>query len=101
MERSKETMALGLAELDCVAGGSSDDRLHDLSQFIYRTVCNVIHYDDTACLTLHKVPRGPIIPDVGWQNGEHILVHADHTEDGWFFAYKNGQYGYVDPNCVR
>ena len=65
-------------DLQNVAGGQGGyDRIHDLSCFIQRTVCNVIHYDDTACLTLRRTPNGEIIPNVGWQNGETILVVAD------------------------
>ena len=92
---------LNMEEMETVAGGAADsDAIHDLSRFIQRTVCNVIHYDDTACLTLRRTPNGAIIPGVGWQNGEPILVHGQYREDGWFFAYKNGRYGYVNPNNV-
>ena len=88
-------------DLQNVAGGQAGyDRIHDLSCFIQRTVCNVVHYDDTACLTLRRTPNGEIIPNVGWQNGETILVHGSYSEDGWLFAYKNGLYGYVNPNYV-
>ena len=89
-------------ELENVTGGGSgNDYLHDLGNFIYRTVCNVIHYDDTACLTLRRSPNGSIIEGIGWQNGDSILVHGSYREDGWYFAYKNGVYGYVNPNNVR
>ena len=88
--------------LESVSGGAAGgDTLHDLSRFIQRTVCNVIHYDDTACLTLRRTPNGQIIPGIGWQNGEQILVHGQYKEDGWYFAYKNGKFGYVNPNNVR
>ena len=88
--------------LSSVSGGAADeDRLHDLSCFVKRTVCNVVKYDDTACLTLRREPNGAIIPGIGWQNGEHILIHGSYTENGWFFACKNGTYGFVDPRYVR
>ena len=88
-------------ELEKAAGGQGAvDRTHDLSCFIQRTVCNVVHYDSTACLTLRRSPNGEIIPNVGWQNGEPILVHGSYSEDGWYFAYKNGLFGFVNPNFV-
>ncbi len=96
-------MLLTDEELDTVAAGSSGGSdIHDLSRFITRTVRNVIHYDDTACLTLRRTPGGEIIPGVGWQNGDPILVHGQYREDGWYFAYdsRTGKYGYVNPNNV-
>lgn len=90
-------------ELDQISGGgSNDDSIHDLSKFIQRTVCNVIHYDSTACLTLRRTPGGAIIPGVGWQNGEQILVHGQYKMDGWYFAYdrRSGKFGYVNSNNV-
>lgn len=99
MEKARE---LSMDEMEKFAGGAgSSDTLHDLSMFIHRTVCNVIHYDDSACLTLRKTPNGTIIPGVGWQNGESILIHCCYTEDGWYFAYKGGKFGYVNPNNIR
>ena len=93
--------ALSMDKLEEIVGGAqNNDSIHDLCRFIQRTVCNVIHYDDSACLTLRRTPNGEIIPGVGWQNGESILVHGSYKEDGWFFAYKNGIYGYVNPNNV-
>lgn len=49
---------------------------------------------------MHKTPGGEIIQGISWQNGESILVHGIYRENGWFFAYKNGVYGYVNPNNV-
>ena len=98
----QKAVSLSNEELDQVSGGSRTDSIHDLSRFIQRTVCNVIHYDDTACLTLRRTPNGAIIPNVGWQNGDPILVHGQYKEDGWYFAYHcgSGKYGYVNPNNV-
>ena len=69
--------------LEEVAGGSGCDSVHDLSRFIQRTVCNVVHYDSTSCLTLRKTPNGEIIYGVGWQNGDPILVHGSYSEGCW------------------
>ena len=86
--------------LETVAGGSDYDRIHDLSCFITRTVCNVVHYDSTSCLTLRRSPNGEIIYGVGWQNGDPILVHGSYREGKWLFAYKNGKFGYVNGDYV-
>ena len=89
-------------ELEVIAGGNgaNDDYLYDLGNFMIRHVHGVIHYDDTACLTMRRSPGGDVIPGYGWQNGDEILVHGSYKEGGWLFAYKNGKYGYVDANYV-
>ena len=100
----KMNAPLGEEELDQVSGGGSfNDSIHDLSKFIYRTVCNVVQYDPTAGLTLRSTPGGAIIPGVVWQNGDHILVHAEYKEDYWCFAYdrRSGNFGYVNSNNLR
>ena len=98
MEKTRE---LSMDEMEKFAGGAgSTDRIHDLSMFTQRIVCNVVHYDDSARLTLRYTPGGEIIPGVGWQNGESILIHGSYTEGGWLFAYKGGKFGYVNPNYV-
>ena len=108
MKRSGKTKEVGRLlsdeELDAVSGGAGGNKsyIFDLSRFTRRIVCNVVMYDDTACLTLRKTPSGAIIPGIGWKNGERIMVHREYTENGWYFAYDNrtDKYGYVDPNCV-
>ena len=108
MKRSGKTKEVGrllsVEELDAVSGGAGGNKSYicDLSRFTRRTVCNVVMYDDTACLTLRRTPGGPIIRGTGWKNGETIMVHRDFTEDGWYFAYDNrtDKYGYVNPNYV-
>ena len=99
-----EMKNVNAVELEEVSGGAKKyDYIHDPANFERRTVCNVIHYDSTACLTLRMEPNGKIIPGVGWQNGEAIYVHKTYREEGWFFALdkKSGKYGYVNPNNVR
>ena len=77
MSEEQETPGeLKLEELDRVSGGASSNDIFDLSRFIQRTVCNVIHYDDTACLTFRKTPNGAITPGIGWKNGDSIQVHG-------------------------
>ncbi len=96
-----EKKELNENELEEVAGGAGYDYIHDLKNFVWKTVCNVIHYDDTACLTLREEPGGTIIYGIGWQNGDAIRVHREYRSQGWYFAYKNGVYGYVNPNNLR
>ena len=108
MKRSGKTKEVGRLlsdeELYAVSGGAGGNKsdIFDLSRFTIRTVCNVVMYDSTSCLTLRSAPSGAIIPGIGWKNGEPIMVHREYTEDGWYFAYDNrtGKYGYVNPNCV-
>ena len=108
MKRSGKTKEVGrllsVEELDAVSGGAGGNKsnIFDLSRFTRRTVCNVVMYDDTACLTLRSAPSGAIIPGIGWKNGEPIMVHREYTENGWYFAYDNrtDKYGYVNPNNV-
>ncbi len=100
-------MNLNLEELDEVAGGgtygpgATHDELHNLENFRNFTVCNVVRYDSSACLTMRYTPGGQIIPEVGWQNGDRILVHKGTVRDSWVFAYKKGKYGYVNKKYIR
>ncbi len=60
MEKPRE---LSMDEMEKFAGGAgSNDRIHDLSMFTQRIVCNVVHYDDSACLTLRNTPAGKSFP---------------------------------------
>ena len=108
MKRSGKTKEVGRLlsdeELDAVSGGAGGNKsdIFDLSRFTSRTVCNVVMYDDTACLTLRSAPGGAIIPGIGWKNGEPIMVHREYTADGWYFAYdkRTDKYGFVNPTYV-
>lgn len=98
--------ALNDDELEQVSGGNDglgSDSIHNLKNFMTKTVCNVIHYDSTSCLTLRRTPNGEIIPGVGWQNGDKILIHKSYYEQRWPFAYdkKTGKYGFVNPNNIK
>lgn len=108
MKRSGKTKEVGRLlsdeELNAVSGGAGGNKsdIFDLSRFTNRTVCNVVMYDDTACLTLRSAPGGAIIPGIGWKNGEPIMVHSQYTQDGWYFAYdkRTDKYGFVNPTYV-
>jgi hypothetical protein len=93
--------SLSEEDLEGVSGGRLNSELTDLKQFETRTVCNVVNYRLESFLTLHLTPKGRVIPAVSWVNGEKILVHKEYKEDGWFFAYKDGYFGFVDSNNVR
>ncbi len=102
-----EEMNLNLEELDEVSGGgkygpgATHDALHNLDNFRNYTVCNVVRYDNTACLTMRYTPNGQIIPGIGWQNGDKILVNKSTVHSSWVFAYKKGKYGYVNRTYIR
>ena len=99
-EKQNTAQELGEEELDRIAGGAaSRDPLHDLRYFISREVF-INMFGDTSCLTLRSSPGGRAISGISWENGESILIHSQYKEDGWYLAYKNGVYGYVDPNYV-
>ena len=100
MESPREIKPLDLAELESVSGGGGYDRIHDLSLFERRTVCNVVHYDSSAHLTMRRSPGGEVIPGIGWTNGESIMIHSSYSVDGWLFAFESGQFGYVSSNYV-
>jgi len=87
-------------DLEGVSGGRLNSELTDLKQFETRTVCNVVNYRLKSVLTLHQTPKGRVIPDVFWVNGEKILVHREYKGDGWLFACKDGHFGFVDSNNV-
>ena len=78
MKRSGKTKEVGRLlsdeELDAVSGGAVGNKsyIFDLSRFTSRIVCNVVMYDDTACLTLRKTPGGPIIPGIGYYGSQSI-----------------------------
>ena len=90
-------------EMESISGGAGgEDGLHVLSNFVMRTVCNVVKYDPTAALYLRKTPGGAVIPGTGMDNGESVLVHGSYREDGWYFAYHrpSGRFGYINPNNI-
>lgn len=95
---TEEKKVMDAENLEEVTGGNSQgiDIYHDLDRFVAHRVKGVIHYNDTACLTMRMQPNGDIIWGVGWQNGDIILINKHINENGWLFAYKNGLYGYVN-----
>ncbi|MBO7710855.1 MAG: hypothetical protein J6S83_10330 [Lachnospiraceae bacterium] len=85
-------------KLEEVAGGyAMQDYVHDLNLYVYRTVYNL---PAGTCLQMQITPNGAFMKEMYWQ-GEPIFVHKNYWENGYFLAYRNGVYGYVDAKYVR
>lgn len=69
-------------------------RERDLTLFEYKAVGN-LPFD--RLLALCYTPGGDTIPGYTFVNGEQILIHRAYSMSGWYFAYKNGCFGYVNP----
>ena len=78
------------------AGAGQVDYVHDLNNYVYRTVS----VPAGTTLVMQVSPRGNFL-NVSYQNGEQIFVHRNFWEDGYFLAYRNGVYGFVDAQYVR
>ena len=81
------------------AGGSgyvNNDYVHDLNNFVYRTVS----VPAGTVLQMQWQPNGAFMSEM-YNNGDQIFVHRNFWEDGYFLAWKNGIYGFVDAKYVR
>ena len=83
-------------ELENVSGGYVD-YVHDLSNYVYKTVVNL---PVGTCLVMQNGVAGAPIGGFQWYNGDTIFVHKNFWEDGYFLAYRGGLYGYVDFHYV-
>ena len=95
---SEEMKKVENAELNEVNGGAGVDYVHDLSNYVYKTVCNL---PAGTCLVLQSAPGGAPFGGYQWWNGNTIFVHKNFWEAGYFLAYINGVYGFVDAQYVR
>ena len=85
--------------LENVAGGSAESEyVHDLSKYVYKTVCNL---PTGTCLVMQYSPAGAAMPNTQYWNGDAIFVHKIFYENGYLLAYRNGIYGFVDAQYVR
>lgn len=85
------------AELENAAGGAGgQDYVHNLANYVYKTVCNL---PAGTCLVMQSSPGGPAM-GVQYFNGNQIFVHKNFWENGYFLAYQNGIYGFVDARYV-
>lgn len=79
------------------AGGMNGvDSVHDLNNFVYRTVRNL---PAGTCLQMQVSPNGAFMKQM-YNQGETIFVHRSFCENGYFLAYRNGVYGFVDAKYV-
>ncbi len=93
----EENKKLSSEELEDVAGGnSSQDIRYNLSYFGYRTVS----VPAGTLLVMQERPRGSFLGTY-YVDGEEILINLCYSEAGYFFAYKDGVYGYVDMQYVN
>lgn len=83
-------------ELENVSGGAVD-YVHDLSNYVYKTVANL---PVGTCLVMQNGAGGAPIGGFQWHNGDTIFVHKNFWEAGYFLAYAAGLYGYVDFHYV-
>lgn len=84
--------------LEKVTGGdAANDYVHDLSYYVYKTVYNL---PAGTCLVMQYSPAGAAMPGTQYYNGDSIFVHKNFWENGYFLAYRNGVYGFVDSQYV-
>ena len=73
----------------------SDD-VHDLDNFVYRTV----RTGGKGTLVFQRTARGAFMYDHQFYDGDEIFVNRDYRESGYALAYDNGSYGYVDASYI-
>ena len=84
--------------IENVAGGNAgQDYVHDLNNYVWKTVCNL---PAGSCLVMQYNPGGAFIQGMQYWNGNAIFVHKNFWENGYFLAYSNGIYGFVDAQYV-
>ena len=86
-----------MAAEQAAGGFAGVDYVHDLNHFVYRTVINL---PAGTCLQMQKQPNGSFM-NVMYYNGDQIFVHRNFWDEGYFLAYRNGIYGFVDAKYVR
>ena len=94
---TEEMKKMNDQNLDTVAGGAGVDYVHDLNNYVYRTVCNL---PAGTFLVMQAAPGGAFLSQ-SYVNGDAIFVHKNFWENGYFLAYRNGVYGFVDAKYVR
>jgi hypothetical protein len=79
-------------------GGDSrgSDDVHDLDNFVYRTV----EIDNGGALVFQRTPRGAFMYDHRFYDGDEIFVNEYYRESGYALAYEGGSYGYVDAGYI-
>jgi len=79
-------------------GGDSrgSDDVHDLDNFVYRTV----RVSGRGALVFQRTPRGAFMYDHQFYDGDEIFVNEYYRESGYALAYEDGSYGYVDAGYI-
>ena len=83
-------------ELENIAGGAGLDEIHNLKNFVYRTVV----VPAGTQLVMQNTPGGSFM-STSYTNGEPIFVNSFFSQAGYLLAFKNGIYGFVDAKYVR
>ena len=84
--------------LEEAAGGNSyvpNDYVHDLNNYVYRTVT----VPAGTCLQMQVTPNGKFMSQM-YNQGDAIFVHDTFWENGYLLAFRNGVYGFVDAKYV-
>ena len=82
--------------IDWGSGSRGSDDVHDLGNFVYRTV----RTGGKGALVFQRTPRGTFMNDHRFYDGDEIFVNQDYREEGYALAYENGSYGYVDARYI-
>lgn len=70
---------------------------YDLSNFGWRYVDS----KGRGSLVFQKAPRGKSMKGHKFYTGDQIFVNLYYREDGYAFAYEDGEYGYVDASYIN
>jgi hypothetical protein len=82
--------------IDWGSDSRGSDDVHDLDNFVYRTV----RTGGKGTLVFQRTARGAFMYDHQFYDGDEIFVNRDYRESGYALAYDNGSYGYVDASYI-
>ena len=90
---------INIENLETVAGGRTHDAVHDLNNYVSRTVYNL---PKGTYLVMQKTARGAFL-NCKYTNGDRILVHKSFYEAGYYLAYsyEKDLYGFVDASYIH
>jgi len=89
----------GYVDASYIDWGDDDrdtDDVHDLDNFVYRTV----RVSGRGALVFQRTPRGAFMYDHKFYDGDEIFVNEYYRESGYALAYEGGSYGYVDAGYI-
>ena len=82
--------------IDWGSDSRGNDDVHDLDNFVYRTV----RTGGKGALVFQRTPRGTFMYDHKFYDGDEIFVNEFYRESGYALAYEGGSYGYVDVRYI-